>query len=197
MCVCINYGSVEPILLLLTHFLAAMRNRARRLLHLQHLSSSLLNDIVANAAAIVVHGVLIRRRRNRRRRSQGFPDVPRRIIWMHQRRTVHNIYNELGAIYFRRAYRMSYKTFRDLALLLGPGIILASGKKQDSKNNLPNGPILPEVRLACALRWFAGGSVYDIMTTYGISHTDALNSCWYIVDAVNSDVRRLPPSFNR
>ena len=84
---------------------------------------------------------------------------------------------------------MSYKTFRDLALLLGPGIILASGKKQDSKNNLPNGPILPEVRLACALRWFAGGSVYDIMTTYGISHTDALDSCWYVVDAVNSDRR--------
>jgi hypothetical protein len=25
------------------------------------------------------------------------------------------------------------------------------------------------------------------MTTYGISHTDALNSCWYVVDAVNSD----------
>ena len=31
---------------------------------------------------------------------------------------------------------MSYETFRDLALLLGPGIILESLKKQDSKNYL-------------------------------------------------------------
>jgi hypothetical protein len=24
------------------------------------------------------------------------------------------------------------------------------------------------------------------MTTYGIGHTDAINSCWYVVDAINS-----------
>jgi hypothetical protein len=24
------------------------------------------------------------------------------------------------------------------------------------------------------------------MTSYGIIHTDAINSCWYVVDAVNS-----------
>jgi hypothetical protein len=65
-------------------------------------------------------------------------------------------------------------------------VVLASGKKQGSRNHLHNGPILPEVRLACALCWFAGGLIYDIMTTFGISHTDALESCWYIVDAVNT-----------
>ena len=86
---------------------------------------------------------------------------------------------------------MSYDTFKRLATLLCPGIILASGKKHGSRNHLHNGPILPEVRLACALRWFAGGSVYDIMTTFGISHTDALDSCWYVVDAVNTH-----PSFS-
>ena len=97
------------------------------------------------------------------------------------------VYNELGSIYVQKAYRMSYGTFRDLALQVRPGIVLASCKKQDSKNDLPNDPILPEFRLACALQWFAGGSVYDIMMTDGISHTDTLNSCWYVVDGVKSD----------
>jgi len=81
---------------------------------------------------------------------------------------------------------MKYRTFQNLAAILRQHIIAASGKKEHSRNYLPNGQISTDVRLACALRWFAGGSIYDIMTTYGISHTDAINSCWYVVDAVNS-----------
>ncbi|KAI2506747.1 nuclease [Fragilaria crotonensis] len=64
--------------------------------------------------------------------------------------------------------------------------IAASGKKEHSRNYRQNGQISTDVRLACALRWFAGGSLYDIMTTYGIGHTDAIDSCWYVVDAINS-----------
>ena len=41
------------------------------------------------------------------------------------------------------------------------------------------------MRLACALRYFAGASLYDLMTTFGIGHTDADNSIWYVVDAIN------------
>jgi hypothetical protein len=37
----------------------------------------------------------------------------------------------------------------------------------------------------CALWYFAGGLPYDIMTNYGISHSEALDSVWYVVDAVN------------
>ena len=81
---------------------------------------------------------------------------------------------------------MKFSSFQRLATMLCPYIIAASGKKQSSRNYLQNGRILPEVRLACALRWFAGGSVYDIMTSYGMSHTDVLNSCWYVVDAINT-----------
>ena len=59
--------------------------------------------------------------------------------------------------------------------------------------NLPryvrNGRITTDVRLTCALRWFAGGAAYDIMTTYGIGHTDVLNSIWYVVEAVNRHPR--------
>ena len=81
---------------------------------------------------------------------------------------------------------MKYCTFQRLASMLRAYIIAASGKKQGSQNYIPNGPISTDVRLACALRWFAGGSIYDIMTTYGIGHTDTIESCWYVVDEVNN-----------
>ena len=80
---------------------------------------------------------------------------------------------------------MTFDTFTRLATVLRPYIIAASGQSAP-KYFVPNGPISPDVRLACAIRWFAGGSLYDIMTTYGIGHTDAMNSCWYVVDAVNN-----------
>jgi hypothetical protein len=49
--------------------------------------------------------------------------------------------------------------------------------------------ISADVRLACAICWFAGGSTYEIMTAYGISHTDTIHSDWYVVDAVNKHPR--------
>ena len=49
-----------------------------------------------------------------------------------------------------------------------------------------NGPVSTSVRLACALRYFAGGSPYDIMGKYGISHASLYESIWTVVKAVNS-----------
>jgi hypothetical protein len=83
---------------------------------------------------------------------------------------------------------MKYKTFKCLATLLCPYIVAASRKK-GTKRCIPNGLISPDVRLACAIRWFAGGSAYNLMTTYGIGHTDTINSCWYVVDAINRHPR--------
>ena len=143
--------------------------------------SSLVNT-VANVAAVVAHKV-IRRRRQQISYHGGSP-LGRRFR-KRKRRSVRDIYEELGDVYFRRAYRMKYDTFNRLATELSPYIIAASGKKQRSSNYLHNGAILPEVRLACALRWFSGGSIYDIMTTFGVSHTDAIDSCWFVVDAIN------------
>lgn len=147
----------------------------------QGLSSLVLNT-VANVAAVVVYRRVLRRRH---RQVTNHGSSLGRGFRKRQRRSVQDIYDELGDAYFRRAYRMKFETFNRLASMLSQFIITASGKKQNSRNYLPNGAILPEVRLACALRWFAGGSVYDIMTTYGIGHTDVLSSCWYVVDAIN------------
>ena len=49
-----------------------------------------------------------------------------------------------------------------------------------------NGPITTCVRLACALRYFAGASSYDIMAKYGISKKSVSESVWAVVEAVNN-----------
>ena len=67
--------------------------------------------------------------------------------------------------------------------------MVASGQNQESSSELHyvyNGRIMPEVRLASAIRWYAGGSSYDIMTTFGISHLTVFDSIWYVVVAINS-----------
>ena len=100
---------------------------------------------------------------------------------------VEDIFKQSGPLIFRRAYRMKYHSFTKLARKLDHGIRQASGKNQESKRrHIPNGPISTSVRLACALRYFAGGSPYDIMTTYQIGFSETINSVWYVVEAINS-----------
>ena len=151
-------------------------------------------NVLANVAAVVVADVVVTRRsrlqRTRRTRHRG--SLPGRSFRIRKRRSVEDVYNELGRIYFRRAYQMKYSTFKRLAEELRPFIIKASGQKDVVRPGYPpNGRISPDVRLACAIRWFAGGSAYDLMTTFGIGHTDTINSFWYVVDAINGH-----PSFN-
>ncbi len=49
-----------------------------------------------------------------------------------------------------------------------------------------NGLVSTSVRLACALRYFAVGSPYNIMTKYGLSHASVYESIWAVVEAVNT-----------
>jgi hypothetical protein len=84
---------------------------------------------------------------------------------------------------------MSYSSFGHLAILLSECIILASGQKEKSslvKQHVHNGRIMPEICLACALRWFTGGSAYGIMTTFVILHSKVFKSAWFDVQAVNT-----------
>ena len=120
-----------------------------------------------------------------------------RIARPRQRRLVHEVYMSLGDFYFRRAYRMSYESFRRLHRSLATGIHRArlklrhysvkGGRKGGAFKPPPirNGPISTSIRLACALRYFAGGSPYDLVGVYGISHTDVMDSVWHVMDAVN------------
>ena len=48
-----------------------------------------------------------------------------------------------------------------------------------------NGRITTEIHLACALRYFAGGSYLDITVSHGIGKTDLYCSIWAVVHATN------------
>jgi len=100
------------------------------------------------------------------------------------RKTVFHHFQELGPVYFKRAYRMSYQTFKQLYSILKPSLYQVLSF--DDKNNCaPNGRILPSVRLACALRFLAGGDAVDIQVLYGISNTEVYESVKIVVEAVN------------
>jgi hypothetical protein len=51
---------------------------------------------------------------------------------------------------------------------------------------VPNGVISTCIRLACAIRYFAGGSPYDLMCQYGISYIEVFRSVWSVVEAINT-----------
>jgi DDE superfamily endonuclease len=142
--------------------------------------TSMLNITIINLVVVVIGIIMQGNSISHKGSIKG-----RRFI-KRKRKKVEDIHKQLGDIYFRRAYRMDYLNFQNLASLLSPLIISFSNKKQNSRNYIHNGTITPDVRLACALRWFAGGSTHDIMTTYGISRTETINSIWYVVDAVNN-----------
>ncbi len=91
---------------------------------------------------------------------------------------------------------MTYESFCCLHKKIKFGIQAAARRLQKYINRgsrgenyvpppIPNGPVCTSVRLACALRYFAGGSPYDIMSVYGVSHTIILDSVWCVVEAVN------------
>ena len=125
-----------------------------------------------------------------------------------ERRTVEQIYQCLGDIYFRRAYRMSWRSFWTLhdklcgpieeAVVEAAKIRKKARRREKQKRGVgrsnylnpsppppPNGTFSTSVCLACALRYYAGGSAYDIISSYNISHTELFQSVWYVVDAIN------------
>jgi hypothetical protein len=102
-----------------------------------------------------------------------------------KRKYVNDIFSELGPHYVRRAYRMEPSSFWKLCRLLRPYL-----KNKESKKKGPigakNGLIPSPTKVSVAIRYFAGGSPYDISVVHGISHTDVFRCVWTVVDAVNA-----------
>lgn len=86
----------------------------------------------------------------------------------------------LGPYYFRRAFRMDIESFWKLSSILLPYMV-----RRKLAKACVNGPILPSVRLACALRYFAGGANYDIATSFGIAPSEVFESVWEVIDAIH------------
>ena len=107
---------------------------------------------------------------------------------------------------FRRAYRMTYGSFQELHRLLQPEMQRVHKQIQEEavrkrknrtraapgrvhrktwKRYVPNGGISTAARLAIALRFFAGGDIYDVAPLFGVGNTDAFYSVWIVVEAVH------------
>jgi DDE superfamily endonuclease len=114
---------------------------------------------------------------------------PKRVVKPHRnrkRKYVNDIFNELGPYYVRRAYRMEPASFWKLCRLLIPLLAKAASNKKKWKNGAKNGLIPTPTKISVALRYFAGGSPYDIALVHGIGYTDVFRSVWTVVDAVNA-----------
>ena len=122
-----------------------------------------------------------------------------RFFHRRPRHSIHDVYTWMGESIFRCAFRMTYDSFWRLYDLLFPHIITVMERSSRvyyhqrggrcGGNHLPppvrNGPITLSMRLGMALRYFAGGSSYDIMCVFCVSYSEVLKSVWIIVDAVN------------
>ena len=104
-----------------------------------------------------------------------------------ERRLVDDIFRQLGPTFTRRAFRMTVPVFYNLHQLLyrqlrrdPHGSVLKTWV-----NGARNGLIASTSRLAVALRYFAGGSVYDLCIMFGISIPQIYRIVWSVVDAVN------------
>ena len=155
----------------------------------------LLDTMQAAAAFVLVYQQRQRRRVERSRFVNRYGTTNR----YRARKLIETIYNENGPRYFRRAYRMSYEDFQALCRHLQPQL----NKLTTSLGQRPwgpNGRIPNSIRLACALRYFAGGAVYDIVGQFGISEPSFYASVAMIVEAVNNCphfVLRYPSSHDK
>lgn len=77
-------------------------------------------------------------------------------------------------------------TFKTLHSLLKPALHEEFGIKRHSCGKTPNGDIPTMLRLSAAIRFFAGGSVYDIMLSHGMGKQSVYESIYGVVNAVNA-----------
>ena len=98
-----------------------------------------------------------------------------------ERKEVETIFRELGPRTVRKAYRMHGESFWRLHKILFKN----DNVKKRKRGKTPNGPILNSSQLSMALRWMAGGSMYDIASNHGVGVNEVLDSVWKVVDLVN------------
>ncbi|CAM9919214.1 unnamed protein product, partial [Hapterophycus canaliculatus] len=81
---------------------------------------------------------------------------------------------------FRRRFRMDFTDFSALADLLHPRL-----EKDERVGSLRNGAVPVEFQLAMALRFFAGGGVFDVMGSHAIAKSTAYAIIHRVIDAIN------------
>jgi hypothetical protein len=139
--------------------------------------------MLMSAAAVVVQAAAIASAEEEdnqgRQRLEGAKTVKR------TRRDPVVIFDEMGVIGFRRAYRMHRRTFIDLFEKVEPFMRADDNKRK--RGATPNGPITKLCRFSMAIRFFAGGDRYDIGPVFGVSSNEVYRSVWRVVDAIHKN----------
>jgi len=81
---------------------------------------------------------------------------------------------------------MTRTTFNRLLTILQPYIKEQTAASETDTFYIHNGPITADMRLGAALRYYSGGCPLDIMSVFGMSHTEVLASVTIITKAINS-----------
>jgi hypothetical protein len=159
--------------------------------------------VLCGAAAFAASFVLSQKRRKKMKaaiRRQVGTNMRVRI-----RQSIESVYHEIGNELFCRAYRMTSPAFLELHRLLEPEILRIHKEYHEArrirrketrgdtkridvktwKGFVRNGLISTSTCLAIALRYFAGGSLYDLAPLLGVGRSSALRSVWLVVEAVH------------
>jgi hypothetical protein len=124
--------------------------------------------------------------------EHSYPSLLRSVPTIRKRMDACFIFESLGPRYTRRAYRMEAQHFFSLHRLLFPfkrnHLSRPAGHNQhyQQRRGAMNGLIPTTIRLAAAIRYFAGASPYDLSVLHGMCVTEVYNSIWMVVAAINS-----------
>jgi hypothetical protein len=91
------------------------------------------------------------------------PTEKQRVDWEEHRD------NLIERGHFHWSYRMSPTSFDTLVGILGNTLVLVNETRSYARSEA--GPIIPEIRLHCLMRYLAGGSYLDICTLVSIPHS--------------------------
>jgi hypothetical protein len=155
------------------------------------------------ATAFAASYVLLKRKQQKKKKEAAIGRRLGKQTRVCKQRSIESVYEEMGHQMFRRAYCMTYETFIELHRILEPEIVRihkeytenrerrrkerrSKRKRIDQtrwKRFAHNGVIPTTTRLAIAIRYFAGGSFYDLASLFGVGLSDTIRSIGLIVKA--------------
>lgn len=144
-------------------------------------ASQMGKAVVSTLALLLLQDLLSRWRgmSNHRGRAAGTKTRRRTRV------RLEDIFNEYGPVFFRRAYRMREDSFWRLLDLIEANMG-NKGKGKRKRGRTPNGHVSNGIRLAMALRYFAGGDPLDIASVYKVNRSLVYESVWLVIHAINS-----------
>jgi hypothetical protein len=87
---------------------------------------------------------------------------------------------------FKQRYRLDFESFNHLLDLLRPHLELSGKKKTMSVVGNFGIVVAPEVKLAIALRYLAGGDPLDLKLIYHVSKKYVYDCVYLVIDAINA-----------